>query len=196
MTLWNIYFFFLADFFAGAFFADFSRGHVFQPNRLYNPHHPTTPVTNAIAAGMYHQKLYFIASTINTTASTILTILSAIPTFWPMLSPIHSTVENLYKYAYFKRIMTSTASNELDILRNKISQLDNSILELLIERFKLTDEVGRIKKLNNISIENRDVEVKVLSRVLDKTKDSLSEEFVIRLYSEIFYESKNRQKKI
>jgi len=92
--------------------------------------------------------------------------------------------------------MTSTASNELDILRNKISQLDNSILELLIERFKLTDEVGRIKKLNNISIENRDVEVKVLSRVLDKTKDSLSEEFVIRLYSEIFYESKNRQKKI
>jgi chorismate mutase len=85
---------------------------------------------------------------------------------------------------------------ELNSIRTKISQIDNSIIELLIERFKLTDEVGKIKKLNNIPIENKEVELQILSRIVDKTRYSLDEDFIVKLYSELFNESKKRQKKI
>ena len=52
--------------------------------------------------------------------------------------------------------MTET---ELADIRQKISAIDDSIIDLLIERFKLTDEVGRIKKSGNIPIENKEKKI-------------------------------------
>lgn len=88
------------------------------------------------------------------------------------------------------------AVDELREIREKISQIDDSIIALLIERFKLTDEVGRIKKLNNIPIENKEVEQKILIRLLQKANGKLDEKLVIQFYNEIFSSSKNRQKNI
>jgi hypothetical protein len=75
-----IYFFFLADFFAGAL-TGFAWALVFHLNNEYRPHHPTIPVTKAMTAGINHHGLYISASIMNTTANIILIILSAIPTF-------------------------------------------------------------------------------------------------------------------
>ena len=85
---------------------------------------------------------------------------------------------------------------ELDNIREKISKIDDSIVELLIDRFKLTDEVGRIKKSNNIPIENKEVEQKILARLLHKTNGRLDEKLVVAVYTEIFSNSKDRQKNI
>lgn len=87
-------------------------------------------------------------------------------------------------------------SNNLEEIREKISQIDNSIIELLIDRFNLTDEVGRIKKLNNISIENIEVERKILARLISKSSGKLDSDLILKIYHEIFLNSKNRQKNI
>jgi len=87
-------------------------------------------------------------------------------------------------------------ATELSDIREKISKIDDSIIGLLIERFKLTDEVGKIKKLNNIPIENKEVEQKILVRLVQKSNGTLDEKLIVKIYNEIFSNSKSRQKKI
>ena len=86
--------------------------------------------------------------------------------------------------------------NDLDSLRKDIAQIDDSILDLLIKRFELTDEVGRIKNKANIPIENKDVEKKIFDRLVLKAVDKLDGNFVTGVYTQIFTESKERQKKV
>ncbi|MGV8141993.1 MAG: chorismate mutase [Candidatus Woesearchaeota archaeon] len=85
---------------------------------------------------------------------------------------------------------------DLTQLRSKIAEIDDEMLRLLVERFELTDEVGRIKKASDIPIENKEVEAKILSRLENMLGDSSSKASVINIYREIFMESKERQKKI
>jgi chorismate mutase/prephenate dehydratase len=83
---------------------------------------------------------------------------------------------------------------ELEEHRDKISKIDDAILDLLIKRFELTDEVGRIKKKNNISVENKELEEKILARFIERMDGSPSEESILKIYKEIFSESKGRQR--
>ena len=85
---------------------------------------------------------------------------------------------------------------ELTDIRKKISDIDNSIIDLLIERFKLTDEVGKIKKFNNIPIENIGVERDILVRLHKQAAGKIDDELLVKVYTEIFLNSKERQKKI
>jgi chorismate mutase len=80
--------------------------------------------------------------------------------------------------------------------RSRVSDIDDAILGLLIERFKLTDEIGLFKKNRGISIENREVERAILLRLMDKADGSLDKETVLRIYTEIFMNSKERQKRL
>jgi chorismate mutase len=86
--------------------------------------------------------------------------------------------------------------NDLDSLRKDIAQIDDSILDLLMKRFDLTDEVGRIKNKNGIPIENLDVERKTVERLVSRSVDKLDKEFVVNVYGQIFANSKERQKKV
>jgi chorismate mutase len=85
---------------------------------------------------------------------------------------------------------------DLDSLRKDIAQIDDSIVELLIKRFDLTDEVGRIKNKNNIPIENLEVEKKVLERLILNSEGKLDKQLVFDVYAKIFANSKERQKDI
>jgi chorismate mutase len=83
--------------------------------------------------------------------------------------------------------------NNLDSLRKDIAQIDDAMIELLIRRFNLTDEIGRIKKDNNISIENLDVEKKIIERLVLKSDGKLDRKLVVGIYDKIFADSKERQ---
>lgn len=80
--------------------------------------------------------------------------------------------------------------------RKEIAKIDDKIVDLLIKRFELTDEVGRFKKKNNIPVENKEVEEKVLFRINEKLKSHPSKDSILNLYAGIFSESKDRQRKI
>ena len=86
--------------------------------------------------------------------------------------------------------------SDLDSLRKGIAQIDDAMIDLLIKRFNLTDEIGRIKKDNNISIENLDVEKKIIERLVLKSDGKLDRKLVVGIYEKIFAESKERQGKI
>jgi chorismate mutase len=64
---------------------------------------------------------------------------------------------------------SSAASNDsLDLLRTEIDQVDDQIIELLGERFKLSSEVGKLKlelKLDTYQVKR---ETAILERLLKK----------------------------
>jgi chorismate mutase len=85
---------------------------------------------------------------------------------------------------------------DLDSLRKDIAQIDDSIIALLVKRFDLTDEVGRIKNKNNIPIENFEVEKKVLERLIVNSEEKIDKQLVFDIYAKIFANSKERQKNV
>ncbi|MGV8172002.1 MAG: chorismate mutase [Candidatus Woesearchaeota archaeon] len=77
--------------------------------------------------------------------------------------------------------------------RSKIAELDDNIINLLIARFEITDEIGRIKKQAGIPIENKEVEKKISERFNERLEDKPSRESILKIYNEIFLQSKDRQ---
>jgi chorismate mutase len=85
---------------------------------------------------------------------------------------------------------------ELEFYRDKISKIDDAILDLLLQRFELCDSVGIIKKTNDIPIENLSVEKNIIDRLLEKSRGKIDAVALQKIYSEIFNESKRRQKEL
>jgi len=78
-------------------------------------------------------------------------------------------------------------NEKIQKLRQKIDEVDDQIIALLTKRFKLTDEVGDVKKKikGTITHPNREV------FIYDKIKD----ESIKNIYKTLLKESKARQKK-
>jgi len=85
---------------------------------------------------------------------------------------------------------------DLDSLRKDVAQIDDAIIDLLIKRFDLTDEVGRLKNANGIPIENLEVEKKNIERMISNSNGKLDRQLVLDIYAPIFASSKERQKDI
>lgn len=82
-------------------------------------------------------------------------------------------------------------------LRANIDVLDANLLELLGKRMKVVDEIGQVKKDNNVAVlqNNRWNEIQA-KMVAEGGKKGLSEEFIIKLFKEIHQESIGHQEKI
>jgi chorismate mutase/prephenate dehydratase len=74
---------------------------------------------------------------------------------------------------------------KLKELRERIDQIDESILELLIERANLAKEIGEIKTKEGLEIHVPERERKILERILEKNKGRFPEQALIRIYREI-----------
>ncbi|MCQ2913915.1 MAG: chorismate mutase [Alphaproteobacteria bacterium] len=85
-------------------------------------------------------------------------------------------------------------SNEQQLaeLRNKIDQIDDSILSLLIERTNVSKKIGQTK--NNTSFALRHArEAQIMRRLWGKSGDSLDKDTMIRIWREIISSSVNLQ---
>lgn len=71
--------------------------------------------------------------------------------------------------------------NNLDKLRERIDEVDDSMMELLEERLKISEEIASYKKENNLSVHDKEREREKLSSV----RKSVSEKY--RHYSERLY---------
>lgn len=82
-------------------------------------------------------------------------------------------------------------------LRANIDVLDANLLELLGKRMKVVDEIGQVKKDNNVAIlqNNRWNEIQA-KMVAEGAKKGLTEEFIVKLFKEIHQESIGHQEKI
>lgn len=88
-------------------------------------------------------------------------------------------------------------NNKLANLRTQIDVIDHQIIEMLGKRMLKADDIGKIKKENNVAI----LQVKRWNEILDRMivegeQLQLSEEFILRIYKAIHQESINHQNKI
>lgn len=87
--------------------------------------------------------------------------------------------------------------NMLNTLRTQIDVVDDKIVELMGKRMKIADEIGVIKKQNNVAILQNKRWNEILGRMIqDGELQNLSEEFMLKIYKAIHQESINHQKKI
>lgn len=87
--------------------------------------------------------------------------------------------------------------NKLNNLRAKIDVADNQLIELLAKRMKVSDEIGRVKKSQNVSVLQTKRWNEILGKmVLEGEQHGLSEEFILRLFKAVHQESINHQEKI
>jgi chorismate mutase len=87
--------------------------------------------------------------------------------------------------------------NKLATLRTKIDVMDHKLLEILGKRMKIADEIGGLKKENNVAILQTKRWNEILGNMIMEGDDNnLSEEFILRIFKAIHQESINHQKKV
>ena len=87
--------------------------------------------------------------------------------------------------------------NELENLREKIDDADSQILDILGNRMNISDEIGKIKKKQNVAILQSERWKDILKKMISDGKEKgLSEDFILKIFKAIHQESINHQEKI
>ena len=85
----------------------------------------------------------------------------------------------------------------MEKLRQQINHLDDELLQILSQRMKVADEIGKYKKANNITILQTNRWNSILERAyLKGEKLGLSKEFITKYFDAMHMESINHQNKI
>lgn len=87
--------------------------------------------------------------------------------------------------------------NKLNTLRTRIDVLDHQLMESLGKRMKIADDIGLLKKKNNVAILQTKRWNEILGKmILEGEENNLSEEFILKIFKAIHQESINHQKKV
>ena len=87
--------------------------------------------------------------------------------------------------------------NKLANLRTQIDVVDHKLTEILGKRMKIADEIGDLKKKNNVAILQNKRWIQILDKMIVVGKEfNLSEEFILKIYKAIHQESINHQKRL
>lgn len=87
--------------------------------------------------------------------------------------------------------------DSIDELRARIDVIDNDLIEMLAARMNISEEIGKYKKQNNITILQPGRWDKILSKVFDKgAEKELDNEFLEKIFKAIHQASIDRQTKV
>ncbi|QLE01779.1 bifunctional 3-deoxy-7-phosphoheptulonate synthase/chorismate mutase type II [Galbibacter sp. BG1] len=88
-------------------------------------------------------------------------------------------------------------NSKLTNFRAQIDVIDNSLVETLGKRMKISDEIGQLKKQRNVAVLQSKRWNEILGKmIMDGEEKGLSEEFILRIFKAIHQESINHQEKI
>ena len=65
-------------------------------------------------------------------------------------------------------------SDELKALREDIDDIDQDIVELLVERFEIAEQIAQHKRLNGLPIENTEREQLIISSIASQNECFIS----------------------
>lgn len=86
---------------------------------------------------------------------------------------------------------------QMEKLRQQINNLDDELMQILSQRMKVADEIGKYKKANNITILQTNRWNSILERAyLKGEKLGLSKEFITKYFDAVHMESISHQNKI
>ncbi|NND64232.1 MAG: bifunctional 3-deoxy-7-phosphoheptulonate synthase/chorismate mutase type II [Flavobacteriaceae bacterium] len=84
--------------------------------------------------------------------------------------------------------------NKLSTARTKIDVIDHQLIEMLGKRMKISDDIGRLKKANNVAVLQTKRWNEILGKMILQGEDqNLSEEFILKVFKAIHQESINHQ---
>ena len=93
--------------------------------------------------------------------------------------------------------MNKSYKEKLEEYRESIDRLDSILTYTLGERFKKTNEIGKIKAKNNLPSTDKNRELKQLKRILKISKEiNLDTVFAKKIFSIIVNEVKNNHNKM
>ena len=76
----------------------------------------------------------------------------------------------------------------------KIDVVDHQLIEMLGKRMKISDEIGRLKRDNNVAILQTKRWNEILGKmILQGEEQQLSEEFILKVFKAVHQESINHQ---
>ena len=110
-----------------------------------------------------------------------------------------NTLINLMKDLVIRKESLEERSfiNELENLRIKIDNADSQILDIIGNRMKVSEEIGKIKKNQNVAILQSARWNDILEKMISDGKEKgLSEDFILKIFKAIHQESINHQEKI
>jgi chorismate mutase len=88
-------------------------------------------------------------------------------------------------------------NTEMIKLRANIDIYDSKILEILGNRMKVAEQIGALKKVNNVAVLQNKRWNEILGKmILDGEEKGLSEEFILKMFKAIHQESITHQEKI
>lgn len=83
---------------------------------------------------------------------------------------------------------------KINLLRNKIDDLDSQILETLVQRFSVSREIGEIKASKGIDIRDSNREKEIIERLTNKLDGKLNKDDIASIFGPIYKISKRLQK--
>lgn len=87
--------------------------------------------------------------------------------------------------------------SDLQVLRTKIDILDNQLMDMLSKRMQIAEEIGELKKANNVAILQTDRWNNVLQKMVRLGEEkNLSKEFILKLLKAVHQESIQHQHRI
>ncbi len=91
----------------------------------------------------------------------------------------------------------ATYRNSLENLRAQINVVDGQLIDLLGKRMKVADQIGELKKEQNVAVLQSKRWNEILGNmILEGKEKGLSEEFVLKMFKAIHQESINHQENI
>jgi chorismate mutase len=92
---------------------------------------------------------------------------------------------------------THAFNDELSRLRMRIDEYDSKIIEVLGKRMRIAEEIGGLKKENNVAVLQNKRWKEVLAKMTEEgSAENLGEEFIKRLFRAIHQESITHQERI
>jgi len=83
---------------------------------------------------------------------------------------------------------------KINLLRNKIDELDGQLLEFLVQRFSVSREIGEIKASKGIDIRDPNREKEIIERLTNKLDGKLDKDDIASIFGPIYKISKRLQK--
>ena len=76
-------------------------------------------------------------------------------------------------------------TEQIELLREVIDDIDDAVVKLLLERSHIVKQIHRLKRIDNLQIEDKGREQKIVSR-LQSLCPELNSEMVAEIYEIIF----------
>ncbi len=88
-------------------------------------------------------------------------------------------------------------NSKLSGLRTQIDELDSKLMDVLVKRMKIADQIGLLKKEKNVAVLQSNRWHQILEKMIEEgAQKGLSEEFILKLFKAIHQESIVHQERI